>query len=85
MRPSERCALDIRRGRGSRECWQIVCAHLRGGLVSRRELDQSGFAESCPEEANAERHAKYYAGGNLNNGITGAAASTEVPKMKWSP
>ena len=70
MRPSERCALDIRRRRGSPECWQIVCARLRGGLVSRRELEQSGFAESCPEEANAERHAKYYARRNLNNGIT---------------
>ena len=47
-----------------------MCARLRGGLVSRRELDQSGFAESCPEEANAERHAKYYARRNLNNGVT---------------
>ncbi len=70
MRSSGRCALDICRRRRSRECWQIVCAHLRGGRVSRRELDQSGLAESCPEEADAERHTKYYAGGNLNNGIT---------------
>src|SRR5438552_12134679 len=80
MRPSKRCPLDVCRRRRSRERWQIVCAHLRGGLVTRREFDQRRFAESCPEEADPERNPKYYAGRNLNNGIAWGRGQSGSPE-----
>jgi hypothetical protein len=51
MRAAQCCALDIRRRRGSRECWQIVCAHLRGGLVSRHaSLIKAGSLKAVPKK-----------------------------------
>ena len=48
LRPGQRGALDIRGRRRSRERWQIVCAHLRSGLVTGGEFDQGRFAKRCP-------------------------------------
>src|SRR6267378_1715387 len=70
MRPGQCCALNMSVRSCPREGRQVMCPHLRRGLVTGGEFDQRRFAESCPEEANAERHTRYYAGGNLNNGIT---------------
>ena len=58
MRSDEGCALHIREGRGRRERWKVVGAHLRGRLEARRQLDQCGFTESRPEEADSERNAE---------------------------
>ena len=48
MRPAQCCALDMGVRGCSRERWQIVCAHLRSGLVTGGEFDQGRFAKRCP-------------------------------------
>jgi len=56
VRSRERCALDIRRGRGRRERREVVCAHLSLRLKARCQLDQCGFTERRSEEADPERN-----------------------------
>ena len=80
MRPAQCCALDMGVRGCPREGRQVMCPHLRRGLVTGGEFDQGRFAESRPEEADPKRHTKYYAGRNLNNGIAWGRGQSGGPE-----
>ena len=70
LRFGEICALNVSVGRSPRERRQVMRTLLSRGLEARSELNQSGFAECRSEKADTDRHTKYDARRNLNNGIS---------------